>query len=301
MFPVVVGFTLIAVGVILPFTRDSGATGFQWQLLVGAVVVALGGAYLSWVASLHAARQAAEVNVRRETADRLDPITRGIGQKSGQVIETINRGMQQDIESDTALEIMYQLTRAIQADVVELTAIAGTPYDKNPTIEAIALMDELARDLGSATPADLALKIERLRSTVGAQVAATYTAGVTPSAPSAKRRESLLCPNCGNPVPVMVRTNQAATDAVCVTCYHSLSVSFPELAVTVRGPLDVRNPSPILGRNGSRPVVACHVCDRSITSQIVVDDRLIGLCRKDRTAEVVTRDAFETWRSGHQS
>ena len=298
IFQVLIGVALTGAGVIITVSKPDDAEGLVWQVVVGSVMTALGGAFLSWIASLQAASSTALSGARREIFAVLIPINKSIAQKSAQVVETINRAFQGDTTPHTSLEIIYQMARTIQADAVEIAGLTGQKYETTSTVETISLMDELAQELSSAQP-DVREKFEELRARFESAVGEIQ--GVAPPAPAMRRRELIACPetSCGLPVPVNIRTNHDSTDAACLSCFSSLEVSYPELVATKRSDLDPLEPGEIVGRNGSRPIMRCHVGNHDISAQIHTGNKYYSLCRTHDSIEVLPQEEFAAWRAAN--
>ena len=290
----VAGLTLLGLGIILPWTRDIHAKGFPWQVVLGGVAAALGGAVLSWMASVAVSKRAATDELGRQIAS----VTRSVAQASGQILNSIERAYKSDIEPVTAFELMYQQARSIQSDVNEISLIIQTGYSSANVEDTIKAIDEATRFLvGTKAPPEVTERLSRVRSSL----VMTRDQGGPVAAHDAPPPvfKTISCPECSNGVPIRLRPGSAQKNirAICLNCFTSLAVAIPTYDVTIVGKMRLEADSVIVKRNGSRPVIKCPKCNEKISAQIAQSECFYAVCNEDQIIVRIKRDDFEDWQT----
>jgi hypothetical protein len=283
------GLVLLFAGVAFPFTRDAQTHGFPWQIVVGSVAAAFGGAVLSWMASVAVSRRAATADLGVQIA----AVTRSVAQASGQILKSIERANRAEIEPGTAFELIYAQSRSIQSDVNEISLIIGTDYTGANVQETVRNIDEVSAFLGQTkAPARITARLNQVRSRVVSR--SQQIPAAAPDAPPPAFK-TVACPSCGSGIPIRIRPGISKVPAVCLKCLTSVFLNVPSFEVVRRGKLRVIEYPEIVKRNGSRPVIKCPDCEKRISAQIKTGENFYALCHDDDCVAVVPLEAFERW------
>lgn len=119
-------------------------------LIIGGVLVAIGGVALSWIASsILTERQTFEAreSARSEIDDKLDNLSRALGQAAGQISQAVEQADVGQIPSATGFALVSQATRTIYGQVNEIAVIRGQRFDAAQLLDTAARLDDLARQL----------------------------------------------------------------------------------------------------------------------------------------------------------
>lgn len=163
-------------------------------LIIGGVLVAIGGVALSWIASsILTERQTFEAreSARSEIDDKLDNLSRALGQAAGQISQAVEQADVGQIPSATGFALVSQATRTIYGQVNEIAVIRGQRFDAAQLLDTAARLDDLARQLsGPATKDDDLSKTRRELQDIQNQLA---------SATPVRQYGSVTvsCPYCG--------------------------------------------------------------------------------------------------------
>jgi hypothetical protein len=292
----IAGVALLLLGITLPFARDIHAKGFPWQVLVGGIAAALGGAVLSWTASVAVSKKVVTDELGRQIAS----VTRSIGQASGQISHIIDRVYKAEIEPVTAFELMYQQARNIQFDVNEIGLIIETAYTSADVEETINAIDVAVKALsGTKVPTELTESLSRVRSSLSLMAARDKAAPVATHETPPSVFKTISCPSCNNDVSVRLPrpgSVQKEIKIVCLSCLTSLAVTIPTYDVRIIGKMRLEDGLPIVKRNGSRPVIKCPKCNAQITAQIAQPEYFYAMCGEDQIISKIKKDDFEDWR-----
>lgn len=118
-----------------------------------------------------------------------------------------------------------------------------------------------------------------------------------PKDPGHVERWSFRCPSCDRQM--SARVGAGTKTMVCFGCYKPLEVNLLDRSVVVGDGVYRRDVAPILGRQGSRPVVQCPECERRINAFLQVGNNLVGVCQRDLRVMEVPREEFEAWLVAH--
>jgi translation initiation factor 2 beta subunit (eIF-2beta)/eIF-5 len=106
-------------------------------------------------------------------------------------------------------------------------------------------------------------------------------------------RWSFECPSCKRQM-----SAQSGADTkvmVCFGCYTPLKVNLSDHSVTAGAGTYRHDAVPVVGRQGSRPVVQCPECERKINAFLQVGNNFAGVCHEDHRVLEVPRVEFEAW------
>lgn len=161
---VVAGLTMLSTGVVLQVygsRPETQTVGLDAPLLiVGGILVAAGGIVLSWiVSSLFAERQLAEARqeARAEVDDKLDNLSRVLGQAAGQIAQAVELADSGQIPPPTGFALVSQANRIVYGQVNEISVIRGQGFDAAQLVDTAARLDDLARKLSGSSTANAEL------------------------------------------------------------------------------------------------------------------------------------------------
>lgn len=182
----------------------------------GTVAVALGGVLISWEASRILAARDSESAIkaaRTEIDDRLDNLSRVLGQAAGQISQAVEQVETEQISETTAFALVSQANRMIYGQVNEIAVIRRTQFDSAYLLQTASTLDDLARQLSQpgsiADTKAVQEKIAAVRATL------STTSGEGRSFPS----ELIDCPACGTENHVRLGSLPGDTAAaVCESC-----------------------------------------------------------------------------------
>ena len=121
IFELLTGLLLIAVGIGLPaLLRDPPPP--PWLTVLGPLLAAVGGAYLSWVAS----SVASDGHVADELGRRLAPTAARLSQSSSTIVLNIQRGSSGEIPAELVLSLIEQESRHIALCISEISDLLGS-------------------------------------------------------------------------------------------------------------------------------------------------------------------------------
>lgn len=226
------GLALLVCGIIVqasaadPGSATADASRDRTLLITGGVMVAFGGILLSWVASRVLAQDQAEQAVaaaRAEVDQKLDNLSRVLGQAAGQISQAVEQSELDQIPPSTGFALVSQATRMIYGQVNEIAVIRGSEFDSAYLLQTASQLDELARQLSSSgqehTTKDVIEEVRRQLEDVQANLAAAPATGQRTFATT-----GVTCPKCGAQNPVRLGTVPGETAAArCQACGTSFN------------------------------------------------------------------------------
>lgn len=218
----VAGAALVAVGVLAQGHTDSAGQADRGLVAAGTVAVAIGGVLISWEASRILAARDSEDAVeaaRAEVDEKLDSLSRVLGQAAGQISQAVEQVETNQINEHTAFALVSQANRMIYGQVNEIAVIRRSQFDSAYLLDTATTLDDLARQLsqpGSAAETSAVReKIAAVRATLS-----TPTSEVR-SFPS----ELVDCPYCDARNYVRLGSLPGDTAAaVCLACNVQFNV-----------------------------------------------------------------------------
>lgn len=160
---IISGIAMVVVGVILQVNGSSGETPNPTLTVTGGILVALGGVLLSWMASrVLSERQRDEsqtkakneaedavIAVRAEIDEKLNNLSRVLGQAAGQITQSVEKFEVGEISKKTGFELILQANRMIYGQVNEIAVIRKSQFDPAYLLETANSLDKLGRELAS--------------------------------------------------------------------------------------------------------------------------------------------------------
>ena len=218
------GVAMVAVGVVLQVHATSKPHEDATTTIVGGLLIAFGGILLAWIASRALAEQQAAKathEARGEIDQKLDNLSRVLGQAAGQISQSVEQYELHQISPVTGFALISQANRMIYGQVNEIAVIRGSSFDSAYLLETAAKLDDLARELSTPGTAETP-KIAEVRQRIE-DVRANLAVSATAVSRS-YRVESVDCPYCNNPSDVNLGSIPGDTaSAVCPTCRETFN------------------------------------------------------------------------------
>lgn len=194
---VVCGVGLIVAGVVVQVQGSRTPTNTT-LLVTGAVLVALGGVLISWIAARalgeKQAEEAAEV-ARNEIDEKLDSLSRVLGQAAGQISQAVEQVDLQQIPASTGFALISQATRMVYGQVNEIAVLRGSEFDSAYLLDTATTLDDLARQLAGPGNSRTSNRIEEVRRQLQ-DVKANLASGKK-AAERSYPEATVGCPYCG--------------------------------------------------------------------------------------------------------
>lgn len=228
------GVTMVVVGVMLQVDGADPKHPDAALTVAGGILLALGGVLLSWLAARILADKQNEENkiqarvdaeaamqaAQSEVDDRLNSLSRALGQAAGQITQAVEKVQSNNVSAATGFELVSQANRMIYGQVNEIAVLRKSKFDPAYLLDTAAKLDELARELSATTHADEGAVDAAGIATVREQLESVRK-GLTISADQPVRsisKEDATCPYCDRPVRVALGTTPG--DTASATCPH---------------------------------------------------------------------------------
>jgi transcription elongation factor Elf1 len=325
---VVASVAMIVIGVILQVNGSSGGSPNAVLTVTGGVLVAIGGVLLSWMASRILAerqreeaastakrdKEAAMEAAQAEVDEKLNNLSRILGQSAGQISQTVEKVEMGSISEVTGFELISQANRMIYGQVNEIAVMRKAKFDSAYLLETATTLDKLGRELTARThgddgqhdPAELESVREQIDDVLKGLLSGDHTA------PRATSEVHTTCPYCDKPVQVSVGTTPGDTaSATCSHCGEGFNIHRNSAGAGFtrkRGPRTADDaPAP-----PSRWMFKCPMCQKILGApkngkgeRVMVCPGCFWSLHVDPGTEVVTKgcqldkvDAAGTYRSG---
>lgn len=215
------GIALVVGGIVMQVAGSpAGESPDRTLMITGAVLVAFGGVLLSWITSKALAEGQADEAVataRSEIDQKLDNLSRVLGQSAGQISQAVEQAELDQIPAPTGFALVSQATRMIYGQVNEIAVIRGAAFDSAYLLQTANQLDDLARQLGApgtaAHAGDIAevrRQLELVQERLSASGHATQRTYANSEVP---------CPYCQTANVVRLGTTPGETAAaVCAAC-----------------------------------------------------------------------------------
>lgn len=200
-------------GIFLTILATDAPTHRGEFLTIGGVLTTFGGILISWIASKAIARQQAI----DEVGERLDSLSRNLGQVAGQISRSVEQAQTREISPETGFALILQASRLVYGQVNEIAVLRGAAFDSAYLIDTAEQLDglaqQLSRQLGtSGAPAESIATVRQNLATVRTNL--TRVAPVRSSSIA-----DVGCPHCGTTNSVQVGDFPGDTAAaVCSAC-----------------------------------------------------------------------------------
>jgi transcription elongation factor Elf1 len=219
---IIAALVLLSGGAVLQVIGSRQVADPTTLLIIGGILVAAGGVAISWVASsILAERQTNEARegARAEVDEKLDNLSRALGQAAGQISQTVEQVELGQLQALTGFALVSQATRTIYGQVNEIAVIRGQKFDAAQLLDTAARLDDLARQLAVPTVKDDELQKTRKEL----QDIQESLSNVTPQRQYSEVR--VACPYCGFANEVKLGSLPGDTAArPCASCELSFNV-----------------------------------------------------------------------------
>ncbi|MGP5730364.1 hypothetical protein ACT3S2_07150 [Arthrobacter sp. AOP36-A1-22] len=238
---VIAGIAMIVIGVILQVSGSSGKVPNPTLTVTGGVLVALGGVLLSWLASRilsERQREESRKNAKDESAnavevaraeidEKLNNLSRVLGQAAGQISQTVEKFEMKVFSADTGFELISQANRTIYGQVNEIAVMRKSKFDSASLLDTAHSLDKLGRELASRSDADNSQQdstgLAQLQNKINEVI--EELADSNGSVPRASGKVRTTCPYCDFGVNVLVGATPGDTSIeTCPNCGEVFNV-----------------------------------------------------------------------------
>jgi len=250
---VIAAVVLIAVGIVV-----AALTKETWQQGAGGAVATVGGALLSHIAS--------DVSRRRKAVDCLKPelelTSRHLQDTVGRIGNNVQMYQTGDLDAETAIDRISQLTSSLHSGVNDLYIMVGTPPDYQTIVEIVSGNLQVAKrleQLAESGPANEAGKqeLDQIRDKLDSM--RTQLASMKKDFGGidvVKSTERIRCPHCAAEATVMLGNNIGDSAVhTCTSCNQRFHVHRDALGNTFTRPW---------GSTKRRMEIACPECGGNI-------------------------------------
>lgn len=240
-------------------------------IVLGNIMVIVGGVAITWIASLvFAERQAvrdedsaakameeAVAATREQLDDKLDNLSRAIGQSASQLSLTVARVREGDLPAASGLELINQTTLTLFGQANEIAVIRGAAFDADELLSTARRLTSLARELSDDSLND---------SRDDAQAELRTIQESLERATRERASVAVTCPYCGTPDQVSLGVSKGDTASpTCSVCGRQFYVHRGESGtwrVNIQG--GRLQPQPALVGLPAVQVLSCPKCERAI-------------------------------------